>query len=613
MEENTFIREKPRDWWKPVFLIILIIVLFIIFNFYGFGKQLEELQHWIRSLGLWGPIAFFLIYLGAVIATIPGTILGVIAGSLFGSFYGVIIISIASTIGASITFLIARYFARDAVARWLSKNKTMKRLDQLTEDHGMIMVGLTRLIPLFPFTLLNYGFGLTKVSFKTYVFWSWLCMLPGTIIVVVSADAITQGLIQGHVSYELIGVIALAAISLGLMVWYARRQYQKKTRKKQMKQQLENPKKTLSTKEVQTILVSQYIDQCIQCHHCMDVCPVTKDSFTIAELNTATKQGTTAPEPIREFTFNCMQCGKCVPVCPMNIRRDYMVRYLKHKLKDQKPRRYISYLRIKGPDKKGFAQISQNIFIGFKKITTRKISPFMETVPLKNADALFYPGCYVYSTKTVKQTLRLLDHIGCSYAVLGGVTTCCGAPHLLQGEYEQADHYRELLQKKIKKVDPKIVLTGCAECYEAINQIKTEYNEKFEVLSIIQYLSRNIKKFPDIKIRGKIMVHDSCRFKKESAHGSAARHAVSVFGELTDENTEPICCYQWNHGNDPENKRRQNTYLSAVQNTAPTLACTCLTCSEELKKTHSSAEVIDIIQLFDEALNTTQSKEKNQQ
>ena len=78
----------------------------------------------------------------------------------------------------------------------------------------MIMVGLTRLIPLFPFTLLNYGFGLTKVCFKTYVFWSWLCMIPGTIIVVVGSDAITQGITEGHVSFELIGVVVIAVLVL---------------------------------------------------------------------------------------------------------------------------------------------------------------------------------------------------------------------------------------------------------------------------------------------------------------------------------------------------------------------------------------------------------------
>ena len=199
MKEDNQTNERSKDWWKPVVLIISIVTLFLVMNLYGFGKDIQTVQHWIDSLGIWGPVAFFFIYLGSVVATIPGTIFGVIAGGLFGSVVGVILISVSSTVGASICFLIARYFARDSVARWLSKNKTMKRLDELTENQGMMIVGLTRLIPLFPFTLLNYGFGLTRVSFKTYVFWSWLCMLPGTIIVVVGTDALTQGLTQGHI------------------------------------------------------------------------------------------------------------------------------------------------------------------------------------------------------------------------------------------------------------------------------------------------------------------------------------------------------------------------------------------------------------------------------
>ncbi len=228
MNENNQKNECPKDWWKPVALIIIIITLFIVMNLYGFGKDIQELQHWIQSLGVWGPVAFFFIYLGAVIATIPGTIFGVIAGGLFGSLVGVILISVSSTVGASICFLIARYFARDTVARWLSKNKTMKRLDELTENQGMMIVGLTRLIPLFPFTLLNYGFGLTKVSFKTYVFWSWLCMLPGTIIVVVGTDALTQGLTQGRVPWELLAILFVTIFALALIVWYSRRRLNEK-------------------------------------------------------------------------------------------------------------------------------------------------------------------------------------------------------------------------------------------------------------------------------------------------------------------------------------------------------------------------------------------------
>ncbi len=228
MKESMETNEKSRDWWKPVVLIVIIVTLFIVVNVYGFGGNIEELQQWIQSLGVWGPIAFFVIYLGAVIATIPGTIFGVIAGAIFGSVIGVILISIASTIGASLTFLIARYFARDIVARWLSKNKTMKRLDQLTEDHGVFIVGLTRLIPLFPFTLLNYGFGLTKVSFKTYVFWSWLCMLPGTIIVVIGTDLLTQEITQGRAPLELVGIFVTTALILGSIIWYERGQLQEK-------------------------------------------------------------------------------------------------------------------------------------------------------------------------------------------------------------------------------------------------------------------------------------------------------------------------------------------------------------------------------------------------
>ena len=225
-KEESF--EKPKDWWKPVLLLVIIMVVFILVNIYGFGEQLEELQSWIHGLGPWGPVAFFLIYLGAVIATIPGTIFGVIAGALFGSVNGVILISISSTVGASLTFLIARYFARDAVTRLLAKNDTMRKLDQLTQDHGVIMVAITRLVPFFPFTLLNYGFGLTKVSFKTYVFWSWLCMIPGTIIFVVGADAITQAITQGRVPWMLIGVVIITSIILGLIARYARQQLYKK-------------------------------------------------------------------------------------------------------------------------------------------------------------------------------------------------------------------------------------------------------------------------------------------------------------------------------------------------------------------------------------------------
>jgi Fe-S oxidoreductase len=370
--------------------------------------------------------------------------------------------------------------------------------------------------------------------------------------------------------------------------------------------------KPLNTKQQMKETVSDYLTRCIQCHQCMDVCPVTKDSFSIKDLNDATQEGHPVPPSVTQFAFHCVQCGKCVPVCPVNIRRDLMVRYLKYKLRDHKPWGYTRYLLVKGPNRTGITSLIQKLFIGLRKRTTRDLACFMETVPMKKTEVLFYPGCYIYSTKTVRQTLRLLDHLGGSYSVLGGVTACCGTPHLLQGEFDQADQCLSLLHEKIKAVDPKVLLTACAECFEAVKHIKEIYNEKFEVQSIAEYLTKNITKFPDAKTRGKLIVHDSCRFTQQSPQGIAIRSAASTFGELT-ELAKPhtsSCCYQWNHGHDPCNSSRLTTYLSEIKNSAPILVCNCLTCYEELKKIPTDVEIIDVLQLFEEALDSVKSTEQ---
>jgi len=368
---------------------------------------------------------------------------------------------------------------------------------------------------------------------------------------------------------------------------------------------------SLPTKTFLQGKVSEYIERCIECHRCMDVCPVTKDTFSINDLNLASHEGQIVPLKIKEFTFHCVQCGKCVPVCPMNIHRDHMVRYIKYKIRDQKPWSYTRYLFVKGPNLAGMKRIIQQLFIRLKKLTNKDLACFMETTPGKKADVLFYPGCYIYLTKTVRQTLRLLNHLGGSYNVLGGVTACCGAPHLLQGELDKADDCFEQLYEKIKACTPKIIITACAECFEAIEQIKKMYKMDFEILNVAQYLLRHQDKFPTKKIRGKITVHDSCRFQTQSLQGSAARDIASRFGELANHpmNQPSSCCYQWNHGSDPGNTIRRANYLAAVKTVAPTLACNCLTCYEELKKIYTDVEIIDVLQLFEEALDAAQTRE----
>jgi len=226
---HPFGRETSEDaggqkggWWRPVLLLAVIAALLVLARGLGLGEKLGDLREWIRSLGAWGPLVFTLIYIGAAVAAVPGSALTVAGGALFGSFWGVIITLHAATLGAALAFLVSRYFARDAIVGWLGKNEKFQRLERLTEEHGAIIVALTRLVPIFPFNLLNYGFGLTKVPFWTYVFWSWLCMLPGTLLYVVGSDAIFQAVARGEVPWPLVGVLLAVLAGLTVLVRLAR-------------------------------------------------------------------------------------------------------------------------------------------------------------------------------------------------------------------------------------------------------------------------------------------------------------------------------------------------------------------------------------------------------
>ena len=210
-------------WWRPVLLLAVIIAVLVLARVFGLGEKLGALRDWLITLGPWGPLVFLLIYIVGVVAALPGAAITIAAGALFGSVLGVILVNIGATVGASLAFLIARYFARDAVVNWLSKSDKFQKLDHLTEEHGAVIVALTRLVPIFPFNLLNYGFGLTKVPFWTYVFWSWLCTLPGTILFVVGADVVTKALMQGRVPWVLVGAFVVALMLLIILVQSAKR------------------------------------------------------------------------------------------------------------------------------------------------------------------------------------------------------------------------------------------------------------------------------------------------------------------------------------------------------------------------------------------------------
>ena len=135
----------------------------------------------------WGPAGagvFILLYALAAVLLVPGSLLTLAGGAIYGLFWGSLIASAASTLGAGAAFLTGRYLARDWVARKLAGSPKFSAIDAAVAEGGWKIVGLTRLSPVFPYTLLNYAYGLTRVTFKEYLLASWLGMMPGTVLYV---------------------------------------------------------------------------------------------------------------------------------------------------------------------------------------------------------------------------------------------------------------------------------------------------------------------------------------------------------------------------------------------------------------------------------------------
>lgn len=165
---------------KPARIILLLILLSGIIFAAIYRNQLtdpERLKHWFEQLGNFAPLIFMAVYALATVFFFPGSILTIVGGAIFGPLMGTFYNLTGATLGASLAFLIARYLASD----WVEQ-KTAGRLKQLkqgVENEGWRFIAFVRLVPLFPFNLLNYALGLTRIRLSHYIITSYICMLPG--------------------------------------------------------------------------------------------------------------------------------------------------------------------------------------------------------------------------------------------------------------------------------------------------------------------------------------------------------------------------------------------------------------------------------------------------
>lgn len=134
----------------------------------------------IQNLGWLGAIAFILLYIITTIALVPGSILTLGAGIIFGVVWGSFYVFLGALLGETCAFLIGRYLVRDWVYRKIQGNRKFLAINKALRKEGFKIILLTRLSPIFPFSLLNYAFGVTGVSLRDYFLRS-IGMIPMTI------------------------------------------------------------------------------------------------------------------------------------------------------------------------------------------------------------------------------------------------------------------------------------------------------------------------------------------------------------------------------------------------------------------------------------------------
>jgi len=216
-------------WARIAFGAAALALLFILGR--SVGGYVPRFAAWVDSLGDLGPLVFVIGYAAAVVAFVPGSLPSLAGGAIFGLGRGVALVFVAATLGASVAFLVSRHLVRTSIERRIASYPRFAAIDRAIEKEGRRIVFLLRLSPVFPFSLLNYALGLTRVRFGDYVLAS-VGMLPGTVLYVYYghllglAAAVAGGAAhtRGAAEYTILGVgLAATLVVTTLVTRVARR------------------------------------------------------------------------------------------------------------------------------------------------------------------------------------------------------------------------------------------------------------------------------------------------------------------------------------------------------------------------------------------------------
>ncbi|MCY3722350.1 TVP38/TMEM64 family protein [Candidatus Poribacteria bacterium] len=207
---------------KILITVGVVATVYLVLRAYGVTDDIRlenvpKIKTWVEGFGRIAPLVYIGLYLVSTVFFLPGAPVTILAGFVFGPLWGIFYASVASIISVSVAFLIARYVARDLVEGWVKDNAQFRKIDEQVEEQGWRIVMFTRVVPIFPFNLQNYAYGLTSIRFPTYVLVSAIFMLPGTAVFVQLGGAFVRG--EGNIWKTLLylGIAGVLLLLLSLI------------------------------------------------------------------------------------------------------------------------------------------------------------------------------------------------------------------------------------------------------------------------------------------------------------------------------------------------------------------------------------------------------------
>jgi len=213
-----------KHGWRFVRLLaaaVSVAGVVLLFTLFPVTSWLVAVVEWIRAQGRVGWLFFAIAYVVAAVVLLPGSVLTIGGGFAYGPLWGLLLVSPVSVLAATTAFLLARMVARDWVVRRLGQDPRVAAIDAAVGQSGLKIVLLLRLSPVFPFNILNYTLGLTRVGLRDFVLGSWIGMLPGTVLYVYIGSLITSASELASGTRPSSGIAGHALLILGLVATVA--------------------------------------------------------------------------------------------------------------------------------------------------------------------------------------------------------------------------------------------------------------------------------------------------------------------------------------------------------------------------------------------------------